>query len=85
MLGVGGTWVGSLTLMQPFRPVFIVLTLAFLGLAFRRLYVKPPVCVPDTPCADPRVIRRQKMAFWLVCVLLSGLLAVPQLAAWFYY
>lgn len=84
MLGVGGTWVGNLTLMQPFRPVFIVLTLVFLGLAFHRLYVKPPVCMPNTPCADPRVIRRQQMTFWFVCVLLLGLLAVPQLAVWFY-
>jgi MerT mercuric transport protein len=37
-LGIGGAWVGSLTKMEPFRPYFIVLTLLFLGLAFRKLY-----------------------------------------------
>ena len=30
-LGIGGTWVGSLTAMEPYRPIFIALTLLFLG------------------------------------------------------
>ena len=29
-MGIGGTWVGSLTAMEPYRPVFIGLTLLFL-------------------------------------------------------
>ncbi|MGS9811080.1 mercuric transporter MerT family protein, partial [Pseudomonas aeruginosa] len=38
-LGVSGTWVGALTMMEPLRPLFIGLTLLFLGLAFRKLYL----------------------------------------------
>jgi len=83
-LGIGGTWVGSLTAMEPYRPIFIGLTLLFLGLAFRRLYLMAQVCTPDTPCADPRTIRRQRFVFWIVTVLLFGLLAVPWLAPLFY-
>ena len=49
-LGVGGTWVGSLTVMEPYRPIFIGLTLLFVGLAFRRLYLVPQVCTPGTRC-----------------------------------
>ena len=40
-LGIGGSWVSSLTAMDPYRPVFIGLTLLFLGLAFRKLYLVP--------------------------------------------
>lgn len=83
-LGIGGAWVGSLTAMEPYRPIFIGLTLFFLGLAFRRLYLIPPACTPGTPCADPRATKRQRLVFWLVTVLLLGLIAVPWLAQLFY-
>lgn len=83
-LGIGGTWVGNLTAMEPYRPIFIGLTLLFLGLAFRKLYLVPQVCAPGTPCADPRSIKRQRLRFWIVAVLLLGLLAVPSLAPLFY-
>lgn len=53
-LGIGGTWLGGLTATAPYRPVFIGFTLLFLGLAFRTLYLAPPVCEPGTPCADVR-------------------------------
>ena len=83
-LGIGGTWVGNLTAMEPYRPFFIGLTLLFLGLAFRRLYLVPQVCTPGTACADPRTSRRQRLAFWIVAILLLALLAVPWLAPLFY-
>lgn len=83
-LGIGGTWVGSLTKMQPFRPFFIVLTLLFLGLAFRKLYLVPRVCAPGTRCANPATLKRQRLTFLIVSVLLFGLLAVPWFAPLFY-
>lgn len=83
-LGIGGTWVGSLTAMEPYRPIFIGLTLLFLGLAFRKLYLVPQVCAPGTLCADSRTIKRQRLTFWIVAALLFGLLAVPSLAPLFY-
>ncbi len=83
-LGIGGTWVGSLTAMEPYRPFFIGLTLLFLGLVFRGLYLVPQTCIPGTPCADPRTRQRQRLTFWIVAVLLLGLLAVPWLAPLFY-
>lgn len=83
-LGIGGTWVSNLTAMEPYRPVFIGLTLLFLGLAFRKLYVVPQVCASGTPCANPHTRKRQRLTFWVVAVLLLGLLAVPSLIPLFY-
>lgn len=84
MLGIGGAWIGNLTAFEPYRPVFIGLTLLFLGLAFRRLYQVPRSCAPGAACADSQVLRRQRMTFWCVTVVLLALLAVPWLAPLFY-
>ena len=83
-LGIGGAWIGNLTAFEPYRPLFIGLTLIFLGLAFRKLYLVPEACAPGTPCADPQIPKRQRMVFWSVAVLLLGLLAVPWFAPLFY-
>ena len=83
-LGIGGAWVGSLTAFEPYRPLFIGLTLLFLGLGFRKLYLVPQVCAPGTACADPQTVKRQRLIFWSVAVLLIGLLGVPWFALLFY-
>ena len=83
-LGIGGAWVGRLTALTPYRPLFVGLTLLFLGLAFRKLYLAPQVCTPGTTCADPRTLTRQRLTFWIVAALLVTLLAVPWFAPLFY-
>ncbi len=82
-LGVSGAWIGNLTALEPYRPVLIGVTVLFLALAFRKLYLVPPTCAPGTPCADRAVVRRQRAIFWMVSVLVLGLLAVPWLAPLF--
>ena len=83
-LGIGGAWVSNLTALEPIRPLFIAVTLVFLGLAFRRLYLVPRVCEPGTPCAEPQTRKRQRLIFWFVTVMLVALLAVPLAAPLFY-
>lgn len=83
-LGISGAWISTLTTLEPFRPVFIGLTLLFLALSFRKLYLLPQACVPGTPCADPRTVKRQRFMFWIVTALLLTLLAVPWAAPLFY-
>lgn len=83
-LGISGARIGNLTAMEPFRPWFIGLTLLFLGLAFRKLYLAPRACAADAACADPRVLRRQRITFWIVTTMLLLLLAVPWIAPLFY-
>jgi mercuric ion transport protein len=82
-LGIGGAWIANLTALEPLRPWFIAATLLFLGLAFRRLYLQPQVCEPGAACAEPIVLRRQRLIFWLVALALLALLSVPWLAPFF--
>jgi mercuric ion transport protein len=84
MLGIGGTWIASLTRLEPFRPIFVAITLILLGLAFRHLYLKPATCEIGKPCADHRVIKRQRGIFWLVTIPVLALLAFPWYAPLFY-
>ena len=82
-LGIGGAWISNLTALEPLRPWLIAVTLLFLGLAFRRLYLQPQVCEPGAACAEPIVLKRQRMIFWLVALALIALLSVPWLAPFF--
>ncbi len=83
-LGLGGAWVANLTAFAPVRPVFMGLTLLFIGLSYRMLYLTAQTCEPGKPCADAEVIRKQRFIFWGVTIPLLGLLAFPWFAPLFY-
>jgi mercuric ion transport protein len=79
-LGVSGAWIA----LEPYRPIFIGLTLLFLVGAFHRIYLARRVCTPGSVCADPRTLNRRRLVFWIVTVLVLGLIAIPWLAPLFY-
>lgn len=84
-LGLGGAWAVNLTAFEPVRPLFMGLTLLFIGLSFHKLYLSKPACEPGKPCADnDGVIRKQRLIFWGVTIPLLGLLAFPWFAPLFY-
>jgi len=76
-LGIGGAWIGNLTALAPYRPIFIGLSLLFLFLSYRRMARS---CAMGGLCADPRGARRRRLFFWTVTALLFGLLALPYAA-----
>ncbi len=78
-LGVGGAWVSSLTVLEPYRPFLILITLSFLGYAFYRVYRKPEAeeCEDGSYCANPKSDRINKISLWIVTVLVLGLIAFP--------
>jgi mercuric ion transport protein len=83
-LGIGGAWIGNLTALEPYRPVFIVLVVVFLGLAFRKLYLAPMHCDADGLCVVERTRKLQRVLFWFVAPLLLLLVASPWLIPFFY-
>jgi len=77
MLGISGSWISNLTALEPYRPIFIGITLLFLGLAFCKLYLVPQSCAVDTPCAQPENLRKQRVLFWLVTAVIALMIAFP--------
>lgn len=82
-MGIGGAWIANLIAWEPLRPWFIAATLVFLGLAFRSVYLRPRACAPDAACAQPLVLGRQRLIFWVVALALLALLALPWAAPFF--
>ena len=83
-LGLGGAWAARMKGLEPFQPVFVVLTVGFLGLAFHRLYVRPRKCAPGQTCESPRVLQRQRIAFWIVATLIALMATFPLFSHYFY-
>jgi mercuric ion transport protein len=84
-LGIGGAWVGNLTVLAPYQPIFVVLSLGFLGGGFWRVYRRPAIaCAPQLEggetCATPQSNRVTKVALWLATVLVGAALAFPYAA-----
>ena len=76
-LGIGGAWMSNLTATSPFRPFFIILTLVFIGLGFRKLYLIPDDCDEGQVCSTTEVKQKQRLIFWLGSVFILLLLAFP--------
>jgi len=83
MLGISGSWISNLTALEPYRPIFIGVTLMFLGLVFRKLYLVPQHCANDAPCAQSVNLRKQRIVFWLVTGVVSLMVAFPWYGALF--
>jgi mercuric ion transport protein len=83
-LGVSGAWIGDLTALEPYRPVFIAVAVVALILAGRRIWRAQDACAPGDVCAVPRVRRAQKSLFAVVVALVLIALAFPYVAPWFY-
>ena len=59
-LGIGGTWVSYLTALEPYRPIFVGITLVILFMAFRKIYILPRQCAQEDACAIPNYITKSK-------------------------
>jgi len=82
-LGIGGTWLASLTALEPYRPLFLILTIAALATAGWRLYGPASRCEDDRVCANPQILRRRRRLLWVVVVAVLPLLLFPYYVSWF--
>ena len=83
-LGISGAWIGDLTVLEPYRPLFIAAALASLFFAWRRIWRPATACAPGEVCAVPRVKHAYKLLFGVVVVLVLIALGFPYVAPWFY-
>ncbi len=84
LLGVSGAWIGNLTLLEPYRPVFIGAALVALFFAYRRIFRPVEACAPGEVCAVPRVRAAYKVIFWIVAALIVIAFAFPYFLPLFY-
>lgn len=76
-LGISGAWIGSLTALEPYKPIFAVIALGFIAAGFRQVYFrKPMVCEPGSYCARPSSARITKAALWASLVLVLAALTI---------
>ncbi len=83
-LGFSGAWISNLTVLEPYRPIFIGAALVALYFAYQRIFRPVQACKPGEVCAIPRVRSSYKPVFWCVAALAAVALAYPYLLPMLY-
>jgi mercuric ion transport protein len=84
LLGFGGAWISNLTVLEPYRPLFIGVALFALFFAYRQIFRAASACKPGEICAIPQVQTTYKAIFWGVAALIVIALAFPYILPLFY-
>lgn len=83
-LGISGAWIGNLTALEPYRPLFLGAALVAMILAYRRIFRPASECAPGEVCAVPQVQRAYRIIFWVVAALVLIALGFPYVLPLFY-
>ena len=79
-LGISGAWIGQLTALSPYQPIFLAITVGFLGYGYWLVYRKPKIaCADGEACARPLPNVIVKTALWLATGLVILAFAWPYL------
>ena len=84
MLGISGSWIGNLSVLEPFRPIFIILAIGLLFLAYRKIFLKQQNCSIDTACATSNGQKTQKTLFWATTLIILLSIAFPWYGTWLF-
>ena len=80
-LGIGGAWIGTLTALAPYKPLFVAGTAGLLGYGFYLVYWKPRrACAAGAACARPIPSRLVQLALWIATVLVIAACAFDYVA-----
>lgn len=83
-LGISGAWIGNLTALEPYQPIFATLAAGAIGYGFYVVYRKPKVtCEDGSYCVSPRSTRVTKAALWIATVIVVVAIGFPRLAPMF--
>lgn len=84
MLGFSGAWIGNLTLLQAYQPLFLAAAVVALFFAWRRIWRPAESCQPGAGCALPLANQAYRCMFVLVVLLVMLALVFPAIAPLFY-
>ena len=83
-LGISGAWIGNLTALVPYQPIFVAFAAAALLYGFFRVYKRSTEqCDDGTYCAAPSSKRFLKIALWATTLLVIAAVAFPYVAIQF--
>lgn len=83
-IGVSGAWIGNLTSLRPYQPIFIGLGAVSVGYGFYLVYRQPKVlCEDGSYCASPRSGRIAKIGLWLATALIIAAFSFPYAVRYF--
>ena len=83
-LGISGAWIGNLTRLEPYRPIFLGVALIALLFAGRRIFRPADACKPGEVCTLPQVRTTYKVIFWIVAALILIAFIFPYVLPLFY-
>ena len=83
-LGFSGAWISNLTVLEPYRPIFLGVALVALFFAWQRIHRPDATCKPGEVCALPQTKRIYRITFWVVALLVLVALTFPYIAPLFY-
>lgn len=84
-LGISGAWISTLTALEPYKPIFVGITAALLGLGFWQVYFRRrKSCAPGSYCGNPVSGRLTKAGLWLATILVLLAATVNSWAPLFY-
>lgn len=79
-LGVSGAWIGQLTALSPYQPIFLAITAGFLAYGYWLVYRKQKAaCAEGEACARPLPNKIVKLSLWFATALVLLAFAWPYL------
>jgi mercuric ion transport protein len=79
-LGAGGAWIGNLTALAPYQPIFVTMALGSIGYGFWLVYRRREACADGDACARPLPKRSVKLGLWAATFMTAAALAFPFVA-----
>jgi mercuric ion transport protein len=80
-LGIGGAWIGNLTALAPYKPIFVTVTAGILGYGFYLVYWKPKrACADGAACTHSLPNHLVKFGLWTATVLTAAAFAFDYVA-----
>ena len=79
-LGIGGAWIGNLTALAPYKPIFLFATAEMLGYGFHLVYWKPKIACAEGEACARGPSRLVKIGLWTATTLAIAAFAFDYVA-----
>ncbi len=80
LAGVSGAWIGNLTALEPYQPIFAGVSVALIGYGAFRLRQKRKMACASGYCVTPRSDRVARIGLWTAAALVAVAVVFPYAA-----